>query len=130
MLAYYGEILAQFNFPPLWFNEFGCPRWTEFHPQHAGDVYATQCLLVEIQCQNCYAAFYVCMSVCDFEIHIHKRNLFDEIARKTLSYGDPPNIRCCPAGPTMNSETIRVVQAWSRMLGGQWVRQPNLEIDF
>lgn len=47
-----------------------------------------------------------------------------------LHYGDPPNIHCCAAGPTMNSIPIRVLEYWSRenpLL--DWQRDPALEVE-
>ena len=38
--------------------------------------------------------------------------LSERIRDMTIAYGDPPNIGCCPAGPTMNSVPRRVLEYW------------------
>ena len=43
-------------------------------------------------------------------------------------YGDPPNMGCCPAGPTMNCEDIKILEFWE-MVDMRWVRVPELEIE-
>jgi hypothetical protein len=66
-----------------------------------------------------------------------KRTLADSIREKCLHYGDPPNIGCCPAGPTMNSEPRQVLQYWRRfetdengnIRSLEWHRDRSLEID-
>src|SRR5690606_38100927 len=62
-----------------------------------------------------------------------KRTLADRIREKCLNYGDPPNIDCCPAGPTMNSEPLRVLEYWRRFDRNEfiveWTRDLSLEID-
>ena len=55
--------------------------------------------------------------------------LADGIRNKTLHYGDPPNIECCAAGPTMNCNDHKVLQYWKRE-DLEWVRGKTLEIDF
>ena len=54
----------------------------------------------------------------------------------TIHYGDPPNIGCCPAGPTMNCWDLAVVEFWNHTPLGewkrgleQWQRVPELERD-
>ena len=49
----------------------------------------------------------------------------------TWEYGDPPNARCCPPGPTMSSVVLRCVEFWRRSLTSarQWERVPELEIE-
>lgn len=72
--------------------------------------------------------------------------LAHEIETRSLHYGDPPNIGCCPAGPTMNSEMIRILEYWrcnhleyvdkttniitDYEAYSRWQRFPHLEIDF
>jgi hypothetical protein len=54
--------------------------------------------------------------------------LAESIEVNALAYGDPPNIQCCPAGPTMSSDTVRVLQYWRRT-ALDWTRDPSLEVD-
>ena len=46
-----------------------------------------------------------------------------------LHYGDPPNMGCCPAGPTMSSIPREVLEMWVRGDAGgiRWVRSPDHE---
>lgn len=58
----------------------------------------------------------------------------------TIHYGDPPNVGCCPAGPTMNCWDLRVLEFWERGSKSgdgqtdafdamQWRRRADLEIE-
>lgn len=49
------------------------------------------------------------------------------IVCNNLHYGDPPNVDCCECGPSMNSESVRVLEYWFREKW-EWVRNPKLEI--
>ncbi len=40
------------------------------------------------------------------------KTICDLITDGSIDYGDPPNIRCCDAGPSMNSVPIRVLEYW------------------
>lgn len=40
----------------------------------------------------------------------------DAIRDGSLNYADPPNGRYCAPGPTMNVNTIRVLEDWSRKM--------------
>jgi len=61
--------------------------------------------------------------------------LAERIRVGALEYGDPPNVDCCPAGPTMNSVPKRVLEYWR--WGGPskdpavraWKRDPSLEVE-
>ncbi len=56
-----------------------------------------------------------------------KKNLSDLIQDGSLHYGDPPNIDCCGAGPTMNSIPIRVVEYWYKpVLRGEGVKDRQI----
>jgi hypothetical protein len=53
----------------------------------------------------------------------------------SLHYGDPPNMQCCPAGPTMNCEDLHVLEYWIRKPSRvgkvitEWHQVPDLELD-
>ncbi len=69
-------------------------------------------MLLRISCQNCDHEFDVCMSMGPTDF-IHKRPpLADQIRNGSIHYGDPPNVGCCPAGPTMNCNDLQVLQYW------------------
>ena len=114
---------------PMWWDEAGCPRYCAFGPYETNGIYASQVALLEIACQNCGERFMVAMAFTkwrpeDFE---DGASLRERIIAGHIHYGDPPNFNCCPAGPTMNCEDLRVVEYWEQV-GIQWQRDPLLEI--
>jgi len=141
---HYRDIRTNIKKNPLWFDEHAVPRYCRFHPRHIADIYADECALVLIACQNCGYQFKVAISqdpmdVVKYMMMFGKdRMMFgkdskmptiaDGIRDKSLHYGDPPNIECCPAGPTMNCEDIRILEYWKREKL-EWVREKELEID-
>ena len=57
-----------------------------------------------------------------------RASLKELIISNEIHYGDPPDMHCCPAGPTMNSVPIRVLEFW--LYGDKamkWTRVPDLE---
>ena len=104
----YQDILASLG-EPLWWNEWAVPRYCAFSPQEC-DVYALEVVLMRIACQACGREFVVAMSLTMADKAWGRAWPDDEPPH----YGDPPNIGCCPAGPTMNSEHIAVLQHWKR----------------
>lgn len=56
--------------------------------------------------------------------------LSDLIAACALEYGDPPNIECCAAGPSMSSVPRRVLEYWVKPVArGEGVeRHPKLGV--
>lgn len=147
MKAYYGDILSRIKETPLWFDEHGVPRYEPFRPDLVANIYAVEAALVRIHCQNCRYKFDVAFSSAERD----KELLTDLVVRMALSYGDPPNVRCCPSGPTMTSDAKRVLQFWTslersgarpvhsvdpalpparpaRRWLGDWRRCPDLEI--
>lgn len=125
----YNDILDRIPEPPTWFDEYAVPRFCTFAPDRIADIYATETALVEIACQDCKHAFLVAFSMGRMETVLHpdRPTLAGRIRERTLHYGDPPNIQCCPAGPTMNSDPIRVVEFWQRD-SFDWERKPELEV--
>lgn len=53
--------------------------------------------------------------------------LKDRVLKKTLFFGDPPNVRCCPSGPTMNSVENQVLEFWEEV-DHEWERRSELEV--
>jgi hypothetical protein len=118
---------------PKWFDEDGVPRYDAFTPRLTANIYARQSCLLLIECQNCGQDFRVAMS---WRTHEHafggkSSDLATRVADGTIHYGDPPNIECCPAGPTMNSVPRKVLEFWRDDLTGvgDWQRVPELERD-
>jgi len=100
----------------------------------AWNIYADECALVHIACQNCGHQFHVCFSDSKSQRMLERasgmrerRTLADAIRAKTIHYGDPPNVDCCAAGPTMNCDDIQVLEYWHRP-DFEWTRVPELEI--
>lgn len=141
MLASYADIRDRIATPPLWFDESGVPRYEPFHPELSANIYADEVALVEIACQACEQTFHVAISSTLSERLMRQvtqaldglpASLAERIADKSLGYGDPPNVGCCPAGPTMSSDTIRVLEYWHfpNGLGGGWAREASAEVAF
>ena len=121
----YADITDRIGIPPKWWDEHAVPRFCDFHPSAAGNIYAEQVVLMLIACQSCGTEFRVCMS---WSVHDLARRIYElEHRVRSLHYGDPPNTSCCDAGGTMNSEPKRVLEFWKRV-DLEWVRMEELEI--
>lgn len=134
----YEDITSRIVEPPRWFDERAVPRYCEFGPSHSANIYADEAVLFVIECQACRTPFRVCLtsdsSMRAVRGHIEKRapdpSLAEQVRSHTLEYGDPPNMGCCPSGPTMNSVPRRVLEYWYRRSGhGDWERDEKLEAD-
>lgn len=127
----YDDIRDRIKDEPLWFDENAVPRYVPFSPRYISDIYAEEAALVEIACQDCHKKFLVAFSrsvMDDIFGGPSATTLANMIRKKIIHYGDPPNIRCCPSGPTMNSDPLRVIEFWERN-NLEWVRNKSLEID-
>lgn len=126
----YQDIRSRINEEPKWFDENAVPRYCEFHPNGCANIYATQAALVLIKCQACGKEFKVAISCFDqIQTATGVPTTFELIKNKSIHYGDPPNVRCCPAGPTMNCIDMRVLEAWERPNFRKWERNPEYEIE-
>lgn len=132
----YADIRDRIPESPQWWDEYAAPRYAPFAPSLI-DVYADEAALLLIACQGCGMQFQAAMALnlMDRLIAARLRNLTssaptlaDQIADKTIHYGDPPNVRCCGAGPTMNCIDLRVLEYWRRGDMREWERVPALEI--
>jgi len=136
MHEYYKDIINKIAEEPQWFDEFAVPRYCEFGPRRLADIYANVCALVLIACQSCGEQFKVAFSQNAMDKVRYKLmfpdkelpSLAAQIKAKTIHYGDPPNIECCPAGPTETCINIKVLQYWKRDKF-EWVRDKSLEIE-
>jgi hypothetical protein len=120
----YKDILDLTDKKPLWFDQNGTPRFAPFHPRLCPNIYARQAVLYRIACQNCGHIFDVadtCGIFAAFDIS-------EKIMAHKLHYGDPPNIGCCPAGPTMSCEDLRIIEFWNKPFNGDWERIKEMEI--
>lgn len=142
MKATYDDILERVGATPDWFDENGTPRFGAFTPRALPDIYADECVLLEVACADCRARFKVAMSTSSSarmiarargveESQPGERDLAEAIARKWIGYGDPPRAGHrdeCVAGATMSSDTERVIEYHRRAPGGPWRRDHALEI--
>lgn len=123
----YDDILRLTSEAPRWFDEYAVPRFCDFSPRAVANIYAKECCLCLIRCQQCHREFKVAFS---WHLLDGEPNLAKAIQTKQIHYGDPPNIGCCDAGPTMNSEPLHVLEYWlhEREPDYEWVRHPELEV--
>lgn len=125
----YKDIISRIPEEPKWWDHNGTPRYDEFHPDLSPDIYTDECVLILIRCQNCHHKFEVEMSRSPYALYS------PEVGRNSFAtniphiyYGDPPNIGCCPSGPTMSSDSLRILQYWKREKF-DWVRKPEFEVE-
>lgn len=118
----YSDIRDRISEPPRWWDECAVPRYCDFAPRHAANIYAREAALFLIECQACGKQFRVCMTSMSGKVS-------EAIKDGSLHYGDPPNIECCDAGPSMNCIDLRVLEYWRRDGRLDWQRDASLEIE-
>ncbi|MDR6294453.1 hypothetical protein E9232_007007 [Inquilinus ginsengisoli] len=125
----YRDIRSLTKQSPKWFDEKRVPRYCDFHPNMAANIYAKQAALVLISCQSCDSVFSVCITgITNTESQRLGKSLADELQDGTLDYGDPPNIGCCSPGPSMTSVPRRILQYWVLdPKKWQWYRDETIE---
>ena len=123
----YDDITSRLGYP-LWWDEVAVPRYDPFHPSLCANIYATQAALVKIRCQNCGTPFEVAFSWSGMDRVKGSCDLATQIEQHALSYGDPPNVCCCPGGSTMTSDADRVLEFWERELLDEWKRNARYEV--
>ena len=105
---------------PLWYDEAGVPRYAEFHPTLANDVYAQEIALLEVACQHCGWHYQVALMGGGIMMHT---------PLNTLRWIDDPPEHGCPIGETESAEMLRVLQFWQRgeNTGYEWRHVPSAE---
>jgi len=128
----YDDITSKLG-EPVWWNEDAVPRYCAFEPRRIARVYANECCLVEIACQECGQRFQVAVSA--QTVFTKCPDLRRCIERGQLHYGDPPNHgenedgQRCYAGATMNCYDLRVLEYWRRAEPwAEWARDTSLEV--
>ena len=126
MLSNYADIRSRITEEPKWWDEEGVPRYCTFTPDETANIYAKEVALVDIACQSCGHRFDVAFSWGSTEWvagvpRVHEPLTPEDAAH--LHYGDPPNISCCPSGPTMNCDDLRVKEFWRK--GGKEFTAPD-----
>jgi len=120
----YADIRSRIEDKPSWFDEHGVPRYGKFEPRDCANIYASEVVLLLIMCQRCQHQFLVCMSWSQSRRALYgEPSLTDRVKDGSIHYGDPPNVACCPAGPTMNSVPRQVAQFWTDDGPGHWYRR-------
>ena len=109
---------------PLWWDDRAVPRYDPFVPQLAASVYADEVALLLIACQGCRRTFAVAATSAWPGL---RGTLLKSIREQPWCWGDPPNVECCPAGPTMNSEALAVLEYWVRDAKHDWERMREYE---
>ncbi len=128
----YKDILALTNAEPLWYDANGVPRFQPFSTELLSSVYARECCLLEIACQNCGQRFHVEMvqstgaaALGQSLAQAASESMGSEPFGSTLHYGDPPHHGC--TGDTMNCQDLRILEFWARDTPFAWTRHPELE---
>lgn len=126
----YDDIISRLG-DPQWWDEAGVPRYCDFEPEATNNIYINEAVLLLIACQSCCQRFKVALSWGALDKIWHKvPSLSQRVSDNTIHYGDPPNTDHCPAGPTMNSIPLTVLEFWRREDGfEEWQRVPDLERD-
>lgn len=132
MNHHYADIKDRIAEEPKWWDEHAVPRYGDFSPEMTANIYAKEAALVFIECQNCGTGFRVCFSS-DGMVLTYDGLKQDRLSERVadLHYGDPPNMGCCPAGPTMNSVPRKVLEFWTldrERNGWEWERRPEFEV--
>jgi len=131
MYNYLADIIDKLGEPIWWDSEAAIPRYCEFHPDEMNNIYAREAALILIECQNCGHRFKISEDHDMIDIIKGSKPLSEHLKNGyTLGYADPPNIRCCDAGPTMTSNVLRVLEFWKKDDTFEWYRCPSLEIAF
>jgi hypothetical protein len=129
MHQYFGDIIEKLG-EPLWWDEHAVPRYCEFSPDRLADIYAKECVLMLIACQNCGHRFKVAMSNHGYDRHYEPFSFLKNDIYKNLGFGDPPNNGCCGAGSSMTSDSIAILEFWVNDVNTMynWVRKPEYEV--
>lgn len=133
----YDDILSLTSSEPTWWTAGGVPRWCDYAPEDNDNIYTREAALLLIRCQCCGHLFQAAITSTGRQ---GEPDIAAQIADGTVHYGDPPNIGCCLTGPTMTSETLRVLryhrfgppidQTEAQPGLPAWHRDPRLEIGF
>lgn len=118
MFIQYDDIISKLG-EPLWFSKDGYPRYCKYIPSECG-VYHKFSALCLVKCQACGKEFKIGTATNLIDIwyretqgHIDKNMTELEKIRYVLEYsGDPPNVDCCAAGPTMTVEFVSFLEMW------------------
>lgn len=126
MRHYYEDIIEKAG-PPEWFDECGVPRYRHFEPASVANAYAREAALVQIYCGSCGKPFKVAFSR-PSSSPVPSTAIAELIETGQLSYGDPPNVKCCPKGAFSGSIAQKVLEFWRKQgSGASWIRDRQFE---
>lgn len=130
MYTYLGDIIDKLGEPLWWDDSQAIPRYCEFSPDECNNIYAQEVAFILVECQNCGHEFKISQA---WEIFDNPISLSESIKEGyTIGFSDPPNIQCCPAGPSETSDKIKVLEFWQRNANTNfdWERRPEFEVEF
>jgi hypothetical protein len=136
----YEDIRSRIREEPGWWDERAVPRYCAFAPDELANIYADECALVLIRCQQCRIDFKVAFSGDSMRMGAWNTDgtrrwlIAEQIGEGRLHYGDPPNIACCTAGATMNCLDIQVLEYWRKCMERgehflEWQRDATFEVE-
>jgi hypothetical protein len=99
MFEDYSDITERIAETPKWWDENGVPRYVEFEPRRAANIYAVEVVLLDIACFMCLRRFQVALSG-QGGAHRDENgvSLADQIRSGDIDYCDPPNYGNCRDG--------------------------------
>ncbi len=125
MLPKYEDILAAVgDKQPLWWDEYGVPRFAPFHPDLLG-VYDNYAVLADVVCASCRK--HMLVGIGRPRIAVMKdlvRWDLASVAYVAEAWGDPPRHDCPGAGETMACDDVTIVEAWAQDDRFDWVKRP------
>jgi hypothetical protein len=129
MFEDYRDITERIAETPKWWDENGVPRYVEFEPRRAANIYAVEVVLLDIACSMCLQRFQVALSG-QGGAHRDENgvSLADQIRSGDIDYCDPPNYGNCPDGASTGCFNLAVLQYWRREMLRDWERNSSLEI--
>jgi hypothetical protein len=129
MFQDYSDITDRIAEPPKWWDENGVPRYVEFDPHQAANIYAVEVVLLDIACFMCLRRFQVALSG-QGGAHPNEKgiSLADQIRSGEIDYCDPPNYGNCRDGAATGCINLAVLQYWRRESICDWQRNASLEI--
>jgi hypothetical protein len=129
MRCCYEDILERVG-PPKWFDEYGVPRYCLFRPDNVANVFACEAALVCVACRGCCQTFNVAFSRPNLS-PVRSSSIAEDITDLRLSYGTPPNIRCCSKGGFVSSVALHTLEYWRKANSREgWVRDRRFEVEF
>jgi hypothetical protein len=114
MKAEFKDILALTDRKPIWYDEKGVPRYSEFSPNDVNDPYANEVALLRIECQDCGQQFLAAIVYDRVDQNQGPKHRL--VGNTAVSYGDPPwhnyPSDCECTGNMMTSFTKEILEVW------------------